>query len=144
MPASSASSPPRRIAIAVVEHEDQFLVGQRPEGVPLAGCWEFPGGKVEAAETPEQAAARECFEETGLSVIVGEPYPAVAHQYDHAKVELHFFACRPVEASPTPRPPFRWVPRAMLAQITFPPANQALLSYLLSDSGSEFFVPEFE
>ena len=58
------------IAIAIVEYDGLFLVGQRPPDVPLAGLWEFPGGKVQAGETPEAAAARECFEETGLTAQV--------------------------------------------------------------------------
>ncbi len=53
-----------RIAIAVVEHDGNFLIGLRPSGAVLGGLWEFPGGKVEPDETPEAAAARECLEET--------------------------------------------------------------------------------
>ena len=50
---------PTAIAVAVVEHDDRFLVGQRPAGKPLAGYWEFPGGRVEEGESPQQAAIRE-------------------------------------------------------------------------------------
>ncbi len=96
------------IAIAVVEHDDHFLIGVRPEGVPLAGFWEFPGGKIQPDESPEAAAARrECLEETGLDVVIGAAYPEVVHQYDHAKLRLHFLAARPVDAKVTPQPPFR-------------------------------------
>ena len=63
----SAASP-TPIAVAVVEHDGRYLVGQRPAHVPLGGFWEFPGGKVERGETPEAAAIRECLEETGLTV----------------------------------------------------------------------------
>ena len=83
-----------RIAIAVVERNGRFLVGQRPPGKPLAGFAEFPGGRVEAGETPEQAAIRECFEETGLSVAVVGRYDGRLHDYAHDRVHLHFFACR--------------------------------------------------
>ena len=48
--------PPTPIAVAVVRYDGKFLIGRRPEGVPLAGLWEFPGGKVHAGETPEAAA----------------------------------------------------------------------------------------
>ena len=54
------------IAIAVVLHNDCVLIGVRPAGATLAGLWEFPGGKIEAGETPNEAAERECLEETGL------------------------------------------------------------------------------
>src|SRR5437764_2006476 len=59
---------PTPIAVAVVEKDGHFLVGQRPEGVSLAGLWEFPGGKIEPGESPEAAAVRECLEETGVDV----------------------------------------------------------------------------
>ena len=61
---------PVRVAIAIVEQNGQFLVGVRPESVPLAGFAEFPGGKVHDDETAAAAAVRECHEETGLQVVV--------------------------------------------------------------------------
>jgi mutator protein MutT len=123
---------PTRIAIAVVEHAGRYLIGRRPEGVPLAGYWEFPGGKVQSGETAEQAAARECLEETDVEVAVGPPYPPVVHQYAHGKVALEFFACRPLKPEQTPRPPFRWVLAAELDGYQFPEANGGLLAYLKS------------
>lgn len=118
------------IAIAVVEHDGHYLIGQRPTGVPLAGLWEFPGGKVEPGESPEQAAARECLEETGIAITVGEPYPAVDHRYEHGHVQLVFFACRPRGTACGPRPPFEWVPRRRLMEYRFPDANRALVAHL--------------
>jgi 8-oxo-dGTP diphosphatase len=120
------------IAIAVVEREGFFLVGKRPAGAPLAGLCEFPGGKVHASETPEAAAVRECLEETDLAVrIVGE-YPVVRHDYEHDRVELHFFRCLPVDAGCSPREPFRWVTVAELAELQFPEANRAVLDQIIA------------
>ncbi|HUY88392.1 MAG TPA: (deoxy)nucleoside triphosphate pyrophosphohydrolase [Pirellulales bacterium] len=130
LPAGSTS--PTRIAIAVVEHDGRYLIGRRPEGVPLAGLWEFPGGKVQTGETARQAAARECLEESGLEVAVGEAYPAVVHRYSHGQVALEFFACRPLDPRQTPKPPFRWVPADELGQYQFPEANGGLVDYLKS------------
>jgi 8-oxo-dGTP diphosphatase len=131
-PTSDASGGPRKkIAIAVVEQGGRFLVGQRPPGVPLAGMWEFPGGKVRSGETPEQAAARECLEETGLGVQVGPPYPIVLHDYPHDRVELHFFHCEPLDPDRPPRAPFRWVAAAELANLEFPEANRSLVAELV-------------
>src|SRR6187401_2375597 len=96
------------IAIAVVEQEGQFLIGQRPPGVALAGLWEFPGGKVEPGESPAEAARRECREETRLAIDVVGEYPPNVQTYDHAVVELRFFACRPRDATQPPLAPFRW------------------------------------
>ncbi len=119
---------PTPIAIAVVECDGRFLVGQRPQGVPLAGLWEFPGGKIEPGETPEAAAVRECREETGIEVEPQFRYPDEFQEYDHDRVLLHFVACRPAAASPcAPRPPFCWLPRADLFQREFPRGNRRLL-----------------
>jgi mutator protein MutT len=124
---------PTRIAIAVVERNGQFLVGERPTGKSLAGYAEFPGGRVEAGETPEQAAVRECFEETGLRITVVGCYDECKHDYAHDRVHLHFFACQAVGANIEPQLPFRWVSRANLKTLDFPDANRALLNALVAD-----------
>ena len=124
-----------QIAIAVVEHEGGFLVGRRPANVPLAGLWEFPGGKLQTGETAEVAAARECLEETGVAVQVAAEYPAVEHDYAHDRIELHFFHCTPIDPIRPPREPFRWIRRAELAALEFPAANRAILDRLACNSG---------
>jgi mutator protein MutT len=123
---------PTPIAIAVVRHGDRYLIGQRREEVALAGLWEFPGGKVHPGETPAEAAARECFEETGLQVDVGEPYSQVVHRYDHDRLHLHFFASTPRDPAAAPKKPFRWVSAAELSRYEFPAANQALVARLIA------------
>ena len=124
---------PTPIAIAVVEHAGQFLIGQRPDGVPLAGLWEFPGGKIEPSETPEAAAVRECLEETGLVVQTLSRYPEHVQEYEHDRVQLFFIACRPEsDVTRAPRPPFRWADREELAELDFPAGNRKLLELLLS------------
>lgn len=118
------------IAIAVVEQEGRFLIGQRPEGVPLAGLWEFPGGKVEAGESPEQAAIRECREEAGIEVRVTGEYPEHVQQYDHGQVRLRFFRCIPTRGDVIPEPPFHWVAQQQLSNYAFPEGNRQLLALL--------------
>ena len=122
-----------QVGIAVVEHAGCVLIGCRPEGTPLAGQWEFPGGKVRPGETPAQAAARECREETGLDVIPGLLVAEVEHAYAHGLVQLSFFRAVPTAAEPRPREPFRWVPIGTLDQYQFPPANARILARLLRD-----------
>ena len=125
-----ARSDPTEIAVAVVEHADRFLIGRRPEDTVLAGLWEFPGGKVQPGETPAVAAARECLEETGLAVEVGELYVENVCRYEHGRVRLHFFACTPLEPDRPPRSPFRWVARQQLSKFEFPRGNRPLTERL--------------
>jgi mutator protein MutT len=117
------------IAIAVVEDNDCFLVGKRPAGVPLAGLWEFPGGKVHEGETTEHAAARECREETGQLVRVIGELTNIRHDYGYGALHLYFFDCR-VERRSELLGLFRWVSRAELAQLKFPPANRRVIELL--------------
>lgn len=128
---------PTPIAIAVVEHEGRFLIGQRPEGSALAGLWEFPGGKIEPGESPEQAAIRECREETGLAVEALCRYPEHVQQYEHDEVRLSFIACRPRAELPTePIDPYRWVARSELGAYEFPEGNRMLLNLLTCGNSS--------
>ncbi len=125
---------PVEIALAVVRHGDRVLIGQRPEGPPLAGYWEFSGGKILPDETPQEAAARECREETGLEIRVGALLSLVDHQYEHGRVRLHFFAAEPLEAARPPAGPFRWIAIADLPAYRFPPANAGLIQQISTAS----------
>jgi 8-oxo-dGTP diphosphatase len=120
------------IAVAVVEHDDRFLIGQRPPGVVLAGFWEFPGGKIYEGESAEDAAVRECREETGIEIEALGTYGERLQMYDHGAVHLHFVACRPRDSLQSPCSPFRWVERLYLNGYQFPAANEELLSLLQS------------
>lgn len=80
------------VAAAVIFRDDgQFLLGQRGPGTFYPGYWEFPGGKVEAGETPRDAIVRELREELGIEVIAATPWIVREHVYAHAHVRLHFF-----------------------------------------------------
>jgi len=79
------------VAVAVIEAPGKrYLLAQRPSGKPMAGYWEFPGGKLEPGETPRAALAREIDEELGLKVLVANPWVTMAFVYPHAHVRLHF------------------------------------------------------
>jgi mutator protein MutT len=128
-----STSEPQAIAIAIVRQAGRVLIGQRPQGTPLAGFWEFPGGKLRPGETPQQAAARECLEETGLAVRIDRPYGEIVHRYEHGMLRLFFYAAAPLDAAKTPRAPFVWVAISELGNYVFPPANEKLIACLLQE-----------
>ena len=79
------------VAGALMRPDGSFMLGDRPEGKPYAGYWEFPGGKVEPGESGEQALARELHEEMGIEMLAATPWLTKVHHYEHASVRLHFF-----------------------------------------------------
>ena len=125
-----ARSTPTEIAVAVVRHGGNVLIGRRPQGAALAGLWEFPGGKVEPGETPAAAAVRECREETGLAIEVVAAFPSCDHHYRHGRVRLNFLDCRVQGLAAEPHSPFLWVAVDRLAQYEFPAANAQVLAIL--------------
>ena len=82
-------------AVGILIHPDgRILMTQRPSGKVFSGYWEFPGGKIETGETPQQALERELQEELGIAVLSTLPWCFMMHTYPHAKVRLHCFIVR--------------------------------------------------
>jgi 8-oxo-dGTP diphosphatase len=119
------------VVAAVVERDGCFLLTRRQAGVHLAGLWEFPGGKVAPGESHEHALRREMQEELGTDVDVGHIVSTAAHAYDDRHVTLHFYSCG-LAGIPVPQlgQEMRWVPRAELRTLGFPPADQELIAML--------------
>jgi 8-oxo-dGTP diphosphatase len=84
----------------LVRAELELLFAQRPAGKPMAGFWEFPGGKVEAGETHHQALRRELQEELGIEIVSSLPWRTVEYVYAHAAVRLHFLVVTQWEGTP--------------------------------------------
>lgn len=85
-------APPVDVAVGILmKPNGDVLMGQRPEGKPYAGYWEFPGGKVETGESVLEALKREFAEEIGVQILSAEPWCGVEHVYPHAHVRLHFY-----------------------------------------------------
>lgn len=83
----------RFVAAALIVRGEEVLIGQRRPDQPMALLWEFPGGKIEAGESPEQALARELSEELGIQAVIGPPVTHIRHNYRHGgAVDLQFFA----------------------------------------------------
>jgi 8-oxo-dGTP diphosphatase len=126
-----AEKPPTQIAVAIVIDNDRVLIGQRPVGVALAGLWEFPGGKIEAGESPFEAACRECLEEAGIQATAIDMLDETRHAYDHGAVHIYFVRCQVSNPTLEPAPPFRWVNRRELGGHEFPAANARVVQLLL-------------
>ncbi len=119
------------IAVAVVVQGDRVLVGRRGDRGPLPGRAEFPGGKIRPGESPEQAAQRECLEETGLQVQVLRTLQVLRHRYPHGLLRLHFLLARTLPGQGAPRGGFSWVPCEQLPGLDFPEANAAVVQWLV-------------
>lgn len=92
---SVAPKSPIDVAVGVLmKPNGDVLLGQRPDGKPYAGYWEFPGGKVEVYESIMDALKREFVEELGIQVLSAAPWCCVEYVYPHAHVRLHFYISR--------------------------------------------------
>lgn len=89
------SATPINVAVGILmKSNGDVLLGQRPEGKPYAGYWEFPGGKVEEGEDILDALKREFMEELGVQIVSAQPWCGVEYIYPHAHVRLHFYISR--------------------------------------------------
>lgn len=88
------------VVACVIEHEGRFLITQRHQHSHLGHLWEFPGGKIEAGESTEACAIRECEEELGIQVQPVELITELTHHYSERSVHLYFMACRWVSGEP--------------------------------------------
>ena len=123
------------VVAAVIEEDGHFLVTRRQQGVHLEGMWEFPGGKIDDAETHAQALRREMLEELDVDVDVQELVFHITHSYPERSIALYFYRCTLLGA---PRPllgqEMRWVARDELASLGFPPADEQLIRLLTAEA----------
>ena len=121
-------------ACALVDVDGRVLICQRPQGKALAGLWEFPGGKVEAGETPEACLIRELQEELGIVVPPPclAPFVFASHEYEDVHLLMPLYLCRRWEGIPTPHEhtAIKWVKPAGLSGYPMPPADEPLVAYL--------------
>jgi 8-oxo-dGTP diphosphatase len=119
------------VAAAVIEDHGRYFVTRRHKGVHLEGYWEFPGGKCEDGESLRDCLARELREELGAAATIGDEIFTVTHDYPDRSVELHFLACALTNAPvPLLGQEMRWVERAELTSLSFPPADDELIQRL--------------
>jgi 8-oxo-dGTP diphosphatase len=121
-------------ACALVDTDGRILLAQRPEGKSLAGLWEFPGGKVEAGETPEETLVRELEEELGIVTKVAclAPLTFASHTYETFHLLMPLYVCRRFEGIPRGQEgqALKWVRPSALRDYPMPPADEPLIPFL--------------
>ena len=121
-------------AVALVDADGRVLLARRPPGKPLAGLWEFPGGKVGENETPEAALIRELKEELGIDVAQSclAPFTFASHRYPDFDLLMPLYVCRRWEGtlSAMEGQELAWVRPARLSDYPMPPADEPLVAML--------------
>jgi 8-oxo-dGTP diphosphatase len=123
------------VACALVDADRRVLIAQRPQGKPLAGLWEFPGGKIELGERPEQTLIRELHEEIGITVREAclAPLTFASHAYDDFHLLMPLYICRRWEGEVIAREgqKLAWVRANKLRGYAMPPADLPLIPALI-------------
>jgi 8-oxo-dGTP diphosphatase len=121
-------------AVALIDADGRVLLAQRPEGKPMAGLWEFPGGKIEAGETPEAALIRELHEELGIETWGSclAPLTFASHSYDSFHLLMPVFVCRKWGGiiSPMEGQKLAWVHAKDLMSYQMPAADLPIIPVL--------------
>ena len=117
------------VTAAIIVRENRFLICQRPKGKNCELLWEFPGGKTEAGESPEQCVVRECREELGVTLRVTRKLTDLVFSYPDRDVHLHFFIAEIAEGELQRREhnAFAWISADQIGQYEFCPADAAML-----------------
>jgi 8-oxo-dGTP diphosphatase len=121
-------------AVALIDSDGRVLLAQRPEGKSMAGLWEFPGGKVEAGETPEAALIRELQEELAIDTWASclAPLTFASHSYENFHLLMPLYACRRWNGTPQSREgqALKWVRANELRNYPMPAADVPLIPIL--------------
>ena len=123
------------VACALVDPDNRILIAQRPEGKALAGLWEFPGGKVDPGESPEDALIRELREELGVETKTAclAPLTFASHAYPDFHLLMPLYVCRRWTGIPESREgqALKWVRAKALRDYPMPPADEPLVAPLI-------------
>jgi A/G-specific adenine glycosylase len=131
--------------VAVIEREGKYLIQKRPPSGLLAGLWEFPGGKIEPGESPEQALLRELKEELGVDLADLENQDplsnlqhliTVKHAYTQFLVSLHAYSCKLKSIPPLSRDTYRWITLKGMRRFPFPSGSSKIIRFLQQQENS--------
>ncbi|WP_044736440.1 (deoxy)nucleoside triphosphate pyrophosphohydrolase [Geobacillus kaustophilus] len=127
------------VGAAIRNERGDILCALRAPDMSLPNVWEFPGGKVEEGESPEEALVREIREELGCAISVGKLLADVCHEYGHAIVHLRTYEARLVDGEPRAREhaELRWVPLQALRSLEWAPADIPTVEALLVEGGAQ-------
>jgi 8-oxo-dGTP diphosphatase len=135
----AADNAPKRLllvaACALVDADGRVLLAQRPAHKQLGGLWEFPGGKVEPGETPEETVVRELNEELGIETKTAclAPLTFASHSYETFNLLMPLFVCRRFWGIPQPleAQQLKWVRPTKMRDYPMPPADEPLIPFLI-------------
>ena len=127
------------VACAIIIQKEKVLAARRSESMTLPLKWEFPGGKIEAGETPADCLKRELMEELGIAVSIGAPLPPATHSYDDFTVTLYPFICRMTAGAITlhEHQEVTWIEPRQMLNLDWAAADLPIISSFLAagDSG---------
>lgn len=121
------------VVTAIIRREDKFLLGQRPESGSMAGVWEFPGGKIESGESPDEALKRELSEELGIEAEIGKLKFATTHAYGETGIVILFYEVNFWKGAVKSQHhhEIKWVTKDELVKETLPEANKKVIHQIL-------------
>ncbi|MBA3707819.1 MAG: A/G-specific adenine glycosylase [Planctomycetes bacterium] len=124
------TKPRHHVVLALIHHQDRYLVARRPATAHLGGFWELPGGKRDRGEDDRSALARELAEELGAELLAARALVRFSHAYEDRYLTFHCYRCRlfdPEAVKPLVSEELRWVTPQEFVALRFPPANQPLV-----------------
>ncbi len=137
-PPAKVKTPTQKIEVsaAVIYRNGKTYIQQRPKRGLMAGLWEFPGGKIEKNESPEDCLHREIKEELGIKIVIKEKIMTIKHSYTQFRVTLHVYLCshKSGKIRATSCDQWKWIAAQEIDQYPFPAANVKIIKYLQQNS----------